>query len=375
MAGKLVLAVVVTVAAVAAASAATARASAVVAAPMVSTVATGLDNPRDLTFGLDGRLYVAEAGHGGDDCISGGEGGTTCIGFTSRISRIDMGSGAVTPVATGIVSFADNQGFGATGVDGISTSPTGSIFGIVMGSAAAVPDGVPFVPAKVARVKAQLGRLIVASPAGGWSTVADVGDFDFAWTGARPDLVPGQFPDANPYGVLAGVGEHWVVDAGANTLDRVRSNGSVDVVAFIPNPPASDAVPTCIDRGPDGALYIGELTGGGNAPGSSIVWRYSVRDQTLTQWATGLTAVTGCGFGTDGRFYAVEFSTLGLDNAAPGTGALVRVAPHSVAPEVVLGGLSFPGGFASAGGALYFSDWSIAPASTGLGSVKRVTLP
>jgi hypothetical protein len=375
MVGKLVLAVVVTVAAVSFASAATARASSIVVAPTVSTVATGLDNPRDLTFGLDGRLYVAEAGHGGDDCISGGEGGTTCVGFTSRISRIDMVSGSVTPIATGIVSFADGQGFGATGVDGISTSPTGSIFGIVMGSAAAVPNGIPFVPAKVARAKAQLGRLIVASPAGGWNPVADVGDFDFAWTAARPDLVPGQFPDANPYGVLAGVGEHWVVDAGANTLDRVRSNGSVDVVAFIPNPPASDAVPTCIDRGPDGALYIGELTGGGNAPGSSVVWRYSVRDQKLTQWATGLTAVTGCGFGTDGRFYAVEFSTLGLDNAAPGTGALVRVAPHSVAPSVIVDGLSFPGGFASAGGALYFSDWSIAPAVTGLGSVKRVTLP
>jgi hypothetical protein len=375
MVGKLVLALVVTVAAVSFASAATARASGAAAAPTVSTVATGLDNPRDLTFGLDGRLYVAEAGHGGDDCISGGPGGTTCIGFSSRISRIDTGSGAVTPIATGIVSLADNQGFGATGVDGISTSPTGSIFGIITGSAAAIPNGIPFVASKVARAKAQLGRLIVASPAGGWSPVADVGDVDFAWTAARPDLVPGQFPDANPYGVLAGVGEHWVVDAGSNTLDRVRSNGSVDVVAFFPNPPASDAVPTCIERGPDGALYIGELTGGGNLPGSSIVWRYSVRDRTLTQWATGLTAVTGCGFGTDGRFYAVEFSTLGLDNAAPGTGALVRVAPHSVAPEIVLGGLSFPGGFASAGNALYFSDWSIAPAYTGLGSVKRVTLP
>jgi hypothetical protein len=332
-----------------------------------------LDNPRDLTFGLDGRLYVAEAGHGGDDCLSGGEEGTTCIGFTSRISRIDMG-GAVTPIATGIVSMAGADGFAATGVDGVSTAPSGWIYGIVTGSAAAIPAETPFVPAKVARVKAQLGRLIAANPAGGWNVVADVGDVDFAWTAARPELVPGQFPDANPYGVLAGVGEHWVVDAGSNTLDRVHANGSVDVVAFIPNPPASDAVPTCIDRGPDGALYIGELTGGGNTPGSSIVWRYSPRDQTLTQWATGLTAVTGCGFATDGRFYAVEFSTLGLDNAAPGTGALVRVAAHSSSPLLILGGLSFPGGFASAAGALYFSDWSIAPASTGLGSVKRVTL-
>jgi hypothetical protein len=81
-------------------------------------------------------------------------------------------------------------------------------------------------------------------------------------------------------------------------------------------------VPTCVDRGPDGALYIDELTGGGNAPGASVVWRYDVATGGLTKWATGLTAVTGCGFGKDGRFYATEFSTSGLDNAAPGTGAV-----------------------------------------------------
>jgi sugar lactone lactonase YvrE len=85
--------------------------------------------------------------------------------------------------------------------------------------------------------------------------------------------------------------------------------------------------------------------------------------------------VTGCGFAPDGQFYAVEFSTLGLDDARPETGALVRVPAHSTAPVTVVGGLSFPGGFAaSRDGALYFSDWSIAPASMGAGSVKRVIL-
>src|SRR5947209_7627221 len=47
------------------------------AAPTATTVASGLDNPRDLAFGPDGQLYLAQAGHGGPFCAPGGgpEGG------------------------------------------------------------------------------------------------------------------------------------------------------------------------------------------------------------------------------------------------------------------------------------------------------------
>ena len=103
------------------------------------------------------------------------------------------------------------------------------------------------------------------------------------------------------------------------------------------------------------------------------MWRYTPKTG-VQAWATGLTAVTGCGFGSDGKFYAVEFSTLGLDNAAPGTGALVRVPARSTSPTTILDGLSFPGGFAAGpDGSVYFSNWSVAPAVSGLGSVMRVT--
>ena len=62
------------------------------------------------------------------------------------------------------------------------------------------------------------------------------------------------------------------------------------------------------------------------------------------------------------KFYATEFSTLGLDNAAPGTGAVVRVSAHSTSPTVVADGLSFPNGFAAHGNNIYVSNWSVAPA-------------
>lgn len=347
------------------------------AAGSFRTVVGGLDNPRDLAFSPNGKLYVAEAGSGGAaaDCITGGPEGATCPGFTSGLSVVDISAGTAHRVISGLASISDEGGFGATGLDGISFLGNGTLFGIMAGSQDAVPDGV-FSADITAGLRAEAGRLIQMNPSGHWKVVADVGHTDFQWSADHQNLVPDQFPDANPYGVLALGGSRWVVDAGANTIDRVQPNGAVTVEAFIPNPPvSSDAVPTCIDRGPDGAFYVGQLTGGGNPPGSASIWRFAPGEANpLSQWATGLTAITGCGFGADGQFYATEFSTLGLDNAAPGTGEVVRVPPHSTSPSTVVAGLSFPGGFAGGSdGSLYVSNWSVAPAYTGLGAVVQIT--
>jgi hypothetical protein len=281
-------------------------------------------------------------------------------------------------VVTGLVSTAEPSGFGATGIDGISMIGNGTLFGIETVSSDAIPPAAGnFLSANaIEGARAELGRLIQTNPSGHWTAVADVGHFDFLWSGEHKELVPSQFPDANPYGVLASGGERWVVDAASNTLDRVRPNGSVSVVAFIPSPASSDAVPTCLDRGPDGAFYIGQLTGFGNGPGKANIWRV-VPGQKPEVWASGLTAITGCGFGSDGQFYATEFSTEGWESGGPGTGAVVRVPAHSTSPTPIVSTLSFPGGFAAGpDGALYVSNWSIAPANSGggpTGEVVRIT--
>jgi hypothetical protein len=347
--------------------------------PTVTTVVSGLDNPRDLAFGSGDDLYVAEAGHGGNQgCFSDPEIGENCFGFTSGVSRVLVNKHDAYRVESGLASMAAPDGTFATGIDGISVL-NGDIYGIMTGATAfldLLPPSVTFDPATRVKLTAQLGRLFLFDLGEPWRRLGKVGDVDFAWSGLPENInrVPGgQFPDANPYGVLALRDAIWVVDAASNTIDRVSRSGEVTVRQFIPNPPVSDAVPTCIDQGPDGALYIGELTGAGNAPGASTVWRYDPGDSTpLTKWATGLTAVTGCGFDEDGQFYATEFSTLGLDNAAPGTGAVVRVAPHSTSPETVVSGLNFPGGFAAGLDSLFVSNWSIAPADNHGGPTGEV---
>ena len=330
-----------------------------------TTVASGFDNPRGLAFGPNGRIFVAEAGAGGSQCAPGGpEGGSTCLGLTGGVSVINA-NGAHHRIVSGLFSVSDVGGFFATGADGLSRSQDGQLF-TIMTSCPQQVDGLPagvFDPSVVHTARHQSGRIIRVGRNGNIDLGAGVGRFDWNWTVRHSDLVPDQFPDCNPYALLAGSRSTWVIDAAANTLDRVTPQGDIEVVAFFPNPASSDAVPTCVDRGPDGALYVGELTGVGNPPGSSVVWRVDTSTQhpTPTVWASGLTAVTGCGF-VRGTFYATEFSTLGLDNAAPGTGEVVRVAPHSTTPETVADGLSFPNGFLGSGASIYVSNWSVAPA-------------
>ena len=334
----------------------------------VTTLAKGLDEPRGLAIGPDGNVYVAEAGHAGEECGKAGE-EEACIGFTSGVSRIEW-SGAHHRVLSGLLSLGPKGGGGAVGVDALSFYGDHA-FPLESETSAKVPTGPGISPSTLATARAEAGRLGIFDFSGHGHVLADVGGFDYQWSMEHASLVPGQFPDANPYDVLATQWGELVVDAASNTLDFVDQWGHVKVLAFIPNPPVPDAVPTCLDRGPDGAIYIGELSGAGNGPGASVVWRWTP-GEGLSKWATGLTAVTGCGW-AGGQFYAVELSTKGLIEAAPFTGAVVRVPPHSSAPETVVSGLSFPGGFAFDGRAGYVSNWTVRPAIGGGGEVLRIT--
>jgi len=344
-------------------------------APQVTVVATGLNNPRGLALDGDGNLWVAEAGTGGTECLStpGEPHNPTCFGTTGSLSEIK--DGKVNRVFTGIASDAAPDGTQADGPNGLAIRDN-YIYTVVARSNFSVPQGLS--PSLTVELMAQTGRLLRGAHAdrsddSSLVTRADPGDYDFAWSDlpAKKATNP-QFPDANPYGLLVSRHSTFLVDAGTNTLDSIDHAGHVTILAEFPNPPASDAVPTCVAQGSDGALYIGELTGAGNGAGAADVFRYTTQ-QGLRVWQTGFSAITGCGFGSDGSFYVVEFDRTGFPPHGAPAGDVVRVAKDGARAVLGAGQLFAPNGFAADDhGKIYVSNWSIMPGSSTGGPTGEV---
>ena len=185
----------------------------------VTVVAQGLNNPRGLAFGPEGQLFVAEAGTGGPSCVAGPR-GRACFGTTASVSKISRGE--VERIVTGLFSVASPNGQGATGPDGLSQRPDGALWTIMTASPQQVPPGLP--PGIAQAAYDQAGQLVRIGSEGGFRTVAGVGDYDWAWSDRHRQLNP-QYPDANPYGVLATAHRIYVVDAASNTLDLGAERG------------------------------------------------------------------------------------------------------------------------------------------------------
>ncbi len=254
-------------------------------------------------------------------------------------------------------------------MDGISVLGNGGIYGIVGGSSQ--QTGLP----------APVGHLLKFSQAGQIHDIANVGDFDFAWTNLHFDLAPRDFPDANPYGILALPDRLYVTDAAANTLNLVQPNGSNEILAFFPNNIIADATPTCVAKGPDGALYVGtlalvdSLVFGPSAivcrvdPSAADPNDFSKVLNIATPWATGLWPINGCAFGPDGTFYVSEFIT--AQDFSGGDVVKIPFSTPDVHTSLTDNTLLFPAGVAvGANGTVFVSNQS---AEVPVGQVVRLT--
>lgn len=329
-------------------------------------VATGLDNPRLLSFARGG-LYVAEAGRGGaGPCVTGEE-GPACFGLTGAVTRIQWGHQS--RVVTGLPSLAGADGSSATGPADVA----------VLGRVYVMTLGLGLDPA-LRSTFGSAGRLLGSLAVGvlGHHRPVRVADLSGYEAANDPD---GNGPDSNPTGLLLHRGSALVTDSGGNDLLQVRLDGSISTQAVFPTtlvtppfpPPPSQipmqAVPTAVAVGPDGAYYVSQLTGFPFPAGGASIWRV-VPGQAPTIYATGLTNVTDLAWDS-GTLYAVQLSNVGLtsETGLP-TGSLVRVLPGA-APQPVGDPLPAPYGVALARGSAYVTTCSVC---AGGGQVVRIAL-
>ena len=309
------------------------------------TVASGLANPRGINFAPNGALYVAEAGSGGPGvCIPSAvpSNPPRCYGETGAITRIDPGIG-YTRVLAGLPSLGFPNG----------TSEGGPVDVNFLGTAAIVTLGFGGDPAMRAQVGGKawmLGHLLQMSPSGQYRVLADVAGFESANNSDGATLPNGApWIDSNPYGTLAQPGRRLVADAGANAVIAVAANGQTSLFAALPPFPAPDnrqAVPTSVVEGPDGGIYVGQLTGGPFFKGTASVFRYDSDGSNRTVYAAGFTAVVDIAFDAGGALYVLETAS-GAPPFPPGLGIgrLLRQCPGG-SRSVLLEGLDFPGGVA-----------------------------
>lgn len=332
-----------------------------------------VNQPRHLSVGPDGAIYVANAGMGGDNCVdvplADGETGTACMGNSGSITRIADGQAEV--FIDGIPSLmVDGEGIG---LHDIVITESGAVYG-VMGFGL---EFTPEVRADMGEAAAHFGHLVEIAADGSLTSIADI----LAYEAAEDQ--DGNGIDANPYALVLDGDDFLVADAGMNTLMRVTLDGEISTVIvfptqvvpappFIPAPEIpSESVPTHIIAGPDGNFYVGELTGFPFHPGSARVWMITP-DGEATVHATGFTNIGALAFDSDGNLLVLEILAGGLlavDPENPQTTAarLVRVTADGNHQLIVGGaqGLAFATGMAIDGnGDLYVVNLAVVPGAS-----------
>jgi hypothetical protein len=337
-------------------------ASSALAQTPYTVVMSGLDNPRGMAVAPNGALYVAEAGRGGGGPCVVLPRETRCFGKTGALTR--LWKGKQERIVDGLPSHALPDGTEASGPTDISFQGTGGAY---------VTIGLGGGPAFRTALGSELsGSLIHMAASGQWKLQADVAMYEFLFNPAGGPV------DSNPFGVLAESAGRVVADAGANALVSIGANGTMETLAVFPpqanptpvGPPMIEAVPTSLARGPDGALYVGQLTGFPFVQGLASVYRV-VPGQPPQVHCGGFKTIVDIAFDLDGSLLVVEHATGGLF-FPQNSGRLTRVT-QGCARTPLLTALDRPTSVAvGADGAIYVTNHGVTP---GIGEVLRLSAP
>jgi hypothetical protein len=360
------------------------------ATPVV--VVEGLDNPRQLTWGPDGTLLVAEAGSGGDTCVTPEgppeEAAPFCAGLTGGVTAVaDPSADDATGerVVDGLFSLAEENGAFAIGSNGADATDLPGEYIIAEGN-------VPFFPLPPELTGAPggetLAHLVVAETDGGQFVIpyADLGaaeeeqNPDGAQVESNPYAV--LFVDPTPDGPVAEDGYALVADAAANTVWKIEPDFAavpadcvddeclppygITPFASYPTPADDDVtpefVPTSLAADGEGNVYVGGL--GSELGGAAEIRQYTAEGEEIGGWG-GFTGITGLAVDAAGEHLYVSQIFGTNPDAPPAEGT----APGNVVDVDLAAGtyrsadVPFPGGVAvDEQGNVFVAAYSVAPA-------------
>ena len=357
-------------------AAAAALVAAVLAAPPVAAgapgtvIASGLDNPRGLTFGPDGNLYVAEGGTGGDlqttdaDCEQVAPPiGPYSGGFTASIVKVGP-NGAVTPVATGLPSSSTSPDSGGL-TSGVADLAFIGHTLYALESGAGCSHGFLHADNGVLRVNGD----------GSTTQVADLSAFVKAHPVANPEEDDFE-PDGTWYSMVAVGSALYAVEPNHGEVDRITpATGDVSRLVDV-SASQGHIVPTAIAHfslfgGLLSSFVVGNLGTFPVVPGSEQLMSVSLGGG-LKVVRTGFTTILGLEFDRFGNLYVLESMTApGFPGPNEfGTGRILRISFFG-GTQVVATGLTFPTGMTiGPDGALYVSNLGFA--GPGAGEIIRI---
>jgi hypothetical protein len=250
----------------------------------------------------------------------------------------------------------------------------GTLYALLAGGGCS--HGNPDTPSGIASVDLRTGQWQVLADIGAWlkahpSRYESAGDFE---------------PDGSLYSAIAVQGNIVAVEANHGQVISVSPKGEIHQIVDI-SASEGHIVPTSVLHR-DETYFVGNLNlfpidpqwariltiqrGDSDDRDSPIPGLQPEKGFHIVNSTAGFTTVVALRLGPDGLLYVLELSD-GAGYPTPGLGKVVRVK-HSGAIETVITGLSVPTGMTfGQDGALFVSNFGAAPA--GAGTVLRFSIP